>query len=293
LLPALSIVGQDSYEADYIQVYYRLAHHLDPMQFSFWAWFGYAGLLLFWNGCTLLRSRSEAERWFTWFVLATMLIALAGLAVGYRHGPPGHLSHLDLRMKILKLYPFRLCDAMIPFAASLAAVGLLARRQGRATQSWGVFGGAMVVALLLPSPDRNASRMEPDRLANWIDACRWISGHTPADALVLTPTQESWAFKWYGERAEFVSHKDCPQDAAGIVEWNNRLLAIREWAQRTYDGEYSADELRELRDKFGITHILAGRLGPMGIDPVYQNESFRVYSLREIPPAATNAGTTP
>ncbi len=298
LIPALSIVGNSSFAADYIQVYYRLAHHLDPMQFPHVAWADYAALLLFWGIGRFWTGRTPAERWFAKFVLMAVVLALVGLLIGYRHGPPEHLRHFALRMKYLKLYPFRLCDAMIPLATSLVAVNLFSRWQARlatsrdnssmsrSTWGWIFFGGAMIVALLIPPEDRNPSRMEPQQLADWLDACRWISQtqNTPADAIVFTP-QDSWAFKWYANRAEYVSLKDCPQDASGIVEWNNRLRSIREWAQEKYDGDslYTSAELRALYETWGITHILADRLGPMEIDPVYDNPTYRVYSLKELP----------
>jgi hypothetical protein len=173
----------------------------------------------------------------------------------------------------------------LPIAAAISAVGLSivgtagqrVRIQDRAPVACWSLSGLQAVALLL-SIDRNGAQSR--HIGRLAGACRWIQH--PADSVVFTPPRESWAFKWYAERAEFVSFKDCPQDAEGIVQWNRRLLWIQDWAQRTYgDGLYTAADLRELYNMHGITHVLAGRLGPMEMEPAYQNGTFRVYSLVE------------
>src|SRR6185295_11471036 len=90
-----------------------------------------------------------------------------------------------------------------------------------------------------------ASRHYEAQRGDWLDACRWIDQHLPAEALVHTPHKE-WSFKWDAHRAEYVAFKDCPQDAAGIVEWNTRLNYTKNWFDSHYKDEfYSADELRE------------------------------------------------
>ena len=102
------------------------------------------------------------------------------------------------------------------------------------------------------------------------------------DALVQAP-HNGWAFKWFAGRAEYVAFKDCPQDAAGIVEWNRRLLFLKKWYEDQYvDRFYSADELRDLRRETGITHLLTDRLGPLELEPVYRNETFQVYDLSSL-----------
>jgi len=291
LVPALSLVGNSSFAADYIQIYYRLDHHLDPMQFPVPAYVAYALLLAFWCIGRRWCSFAARERLFSYFVLTTVAVAVVGLAVGYYTGAPEDLPWLPLRMKFLKLYPFRMCDTLIPMAAAITAVGLVTARAKpvhdagqhvcatRTARPWVLFGSAILAALLLPAQDRNASRLEPQRLADWLDACRWISRNTPEGTTFLTPTQASWAFKWYAERAEFVSFKDCPQDAAGIVEWNNRLVAIRDWAQGEYRDGYDAKALGELWTRHGITHVVTDRLGPISVEPIYRNETYRVYSV--------------
>lgn len=286
LVPALQMLGRASpevaHDADYIQVFFRLSHHLDPLQFPLSGYLSYAALGAFWWWARRRMDAQRPESFFAWFVLGTLLIALAGFLLGLGPRPAEQMPGYALRMKLLKFYPFRLMDVMLPVAAAVTLVGLAHRSlpASRRPLMHGGFAAVFVIGLLLPTPERNPSRMPPRQLSRWLAACGWIRENTPADAHVLTPPRESWAFKWYAQRAEYVSYKDCPQDAAGIVEWNRRLNFLRDWAQRHYGDElYSVDELRKLQRKTGITHILTRRLGPFEIEPVYDNGTYRLYAL--------------
>ena len=116
--------------------------------------------------------------------------------------------------------------------------------------------------------------------ADWIAACRWIEANTPPEALFVTP-KESDSFKWTAQRAEFVNLKDCPQDAAGVVEWNRRLQLMTQWSKSgVADGQYSADELRELLRQTGAEFVMARAEVPY--DPawkIYSNGTFQVFQL--------------
>jgi hypothetical protein len=297
IVAGLRATEGSSFEADYIQIYYRLAHHLDPLHFAKLAWFVYAGLAAVWLVGRWLMARRGAESWFAWFVVGSGLIALCDLAVGWRHGPPENIRNysfpwlidVPLRWKVLKLYPFRLVDAMLPIAVAITVAGLLRRwceyvcqwhgvlRRAGVGLMWLACGIPALVTVLEPADDARPT-FDAEELADWRDVCRWTLSNTPQDALILTPVQESWAFKWYAQRAEFVSFKDCPQDGPGILEWNNRLVFLREWSEAALPDGYSRAEVAALKRR-GITHIIARRLGPFNFDPVYKNDTFRVYRL--------------
>jgi hypothetical protein len=116
--------------------------------------------------------------------------------------------------------------------------------------------------------------------ADWLKACRWLHDHTPHDALAYAPN-EDWAIKWYAERAEYVNFKDCPQDAAGIVEWYERQRRLSRWSRENYvDRQFSADEMQALHRQTEITHLIVSRFGPIDMSPVYENNSFRIYDIR-------------
>ncbi len=299
IIAGLRAASGSSLEADYIQVYYRLAHHLDPMAFSaashFWEspWFGYGILLVAWLLGRRRIERSDAEKWFFWFVAASGLIAACGLVVGWRHGPPENVRNylfpwgwltIAVRWKILKLYPFRLYDALLPMAVAVVAAGLAQRflqRTGRRLAfacAWALCGAPALAAVLHAAPDAGP-QMSASQLADWLDACRWIKSHTPPDALVLTPPSSSWAFKWYAQRAEFVSFKDCPQDGPGIVEWNDRLVRLQDWVDQNLKKGFGPAETKWLGD-LGVTWIVQPITEPFMLPTAYENKTYRIYPLQ-------------
>jgi hypothetical protein len=322
VIAGLRAAGGSSVVANYIQVYYRLAHHLDPVHFPEWSWirgridqyspivgrktvdclasgwFAYGVLACVWLLGRHWMSRFEPERWFFWFVTGSALIALCGFLVGWRSGPPEHVQNylvpwkwLDypLRWKFLKLYPFRLFDAMLPIAVSITIAGIARRWCERACRVpsarpkrtvpliWFLCGVPALLACLSPATDARPQMNAAER-ADWLDACHWIEKNTPSDALILTPTQESWAFKWYAQRPEYVCYKDCPQDGPGIIEWNRRLLHLSDWTERHLETGYTSADLATLRQQ-GVKYIVALRLGPFDFQPVYRNATFRIYRV--------------
>jgi len=345
VVPAVGLLlsgdNANAAQANRIQVFIRLGHHLDPVRFGTvaWgrydieaAWLGYVFLMLFWLALFLRTRRSSLEgAWrehaakqkppngnvearglpfhaappppgrssvddaFACFVTATALIAAVGYLAGQFRRLPDGMPHPDtallpLRVMVLKLYPFRLFDVMLPLAAAVSVTNLLEQRATSFT-AWqrprwlspGLFNGATFVgflafALLRPIPDRTPSHMPPQELEHWMATCRWVQEHLPADVVVLTPSatwtyRNSWAFKWYAQRPEYFSFKDCPQDAEGILEWNRRRKYLLQWSARHEEDGYSVSELDELRTRAGITHIIVP-------DPEHQL-GYRVYSLHE------------
>jgi hypothetical protein len=139
---------------------------------------------------------------------------------------------------------------------------------------------------LRPIADRNPSHMTPDEFDDWRAVCKWCDENLPPDAVVLTPQASNWGFKWYARRTEYVSYKDCPQDAAGILEWRRRLRFITTWGNENYRDGYSRAAIRKLANE-GITHIVASsEVGPFAVRPVYprgsqKNGRFRVYRVAD------------
>lgn len=288
LLPALSLIGGSDpavqLRADIIQVGYRLKHHLDPLQFPFESYRYYALLLVMWG---LVRRLTNHSGWSALerFTLFAILIAGIGYAAALGPRPFDQLPMLAWRIRLLKLYPFRIADLAVPVSLAILLVSTLEpRSRGSGPSNRGGWRAALLscvvvaLALGLPGRDRSPSRMPPDKEADWIAACNWIRQNTPEDAL-LYAANEDWAVKWYAQRPEYVNYKDCPQDAAGIIEWYRRLVFMSAWARRHYDDAlFSSAELQDLHDETGITHLLVSRFGPMEAQPVYANDSFRVYA---------------
>lgn len=291
LIPAVQLLRvpvspQTAFQADYIQIFFRLPHHLDPRTFPRFAYLWYGILLGGWlSAWWFIPPTTFARRFFTAIVAASAVIALAGLAIGWLNLVPAQQPWFSWKMTVLKFYPFRLFDALLPLAVSVAVFSWFQngneprRTMGRRLIGSGLGMGAFLFALWIASASNNPSRMTPRQRADWIDACRWINEHLPQDVLVRTP-RDGWAFKWYAERPEYVNFKDCPQDAAGIVEWHRRRVFIAEWLTDHYADEFfSTAELRDLRAETGITHLLTDRLGPIEPEPIYRNGTYRVYEL--------------
>ena len=276
-----SVPNETKSAANFIQVYYRLAHHLDPMKFLPRAYLGYAALLVVWLGVMFVSRRSDAHRRIDRIVSFAILFAFAGLIIGWGPRPAQGMPYYAERAQLLKFYPFRLADVVVPLAVSIGVATWLQSHKLPAVRFIGC-GLLFVAALFGARANVEVNRFSGDSRADWIAACRWIDQHLPADALVHSP-HNGWAFKWFARRAEYVAFKDCPQDAAGIVEWNRRLNFLKRWFEEHYDDEfYSADELRALRAQTKITHILTDRLGPLEPDPIFENDTFQVYDLTSL-----------
>ena len=125
-----------------------------------------------------------------------------------------------------------------------------------------------------------------ENLAAWREACAWIAEETPPDAVFLTP-RLAQTFRWYAGRAEVVSYKDIPQDAAGIVEWWRRLYRIHVtyvdgapvW--RSSLAELDAQQLNELGAEFGADYVVTTAYPELKLERVGPlNPSVAIYRLR-------------
>lgn len=285
LFPAARLVldrppPEISSRADRIQVFERLKHHLDPREFPQKSYIAYGVMLGGWLIARPFMQRNDAERLFARFVLATLAIAAVGLAVGLGPRWPG----------VMKFYPFRLFDVFLPLALATAVVNLLERAAGA---PWSRKGGRSLARMLAPAagcaalawalsaPGRYTNAANWKKPGNWeafVEACRWIDQNTPREALFLTPRQNV-GFKWYAERAELVTWKDCPQDAVGIVEWKDRLELVARWRSQHFRGGFSEAALASLARRTGIGYVLAWNVDPWRIEPIYRNEGFSVYAV--------------
>ncbi len=296
LIPAVAVLAQapsreEQRQADHLQVFDRLKHHLDPMKIDQFAYLMYAVMLAVWLALGLAGDTTAAERFFTRFVLATLAIALAGLFVGIMLRNAG----------LMKFYPFRLFDLLLPIAVSINVMAGL-ERLSDATQFHplcGVLARVCAFALAIASlnwsfyapnrdenearwqrksRDENAARWHPKNWTDFVDACRWMDEHVPADALCLTP-KYNVGFKWYAQRAEYATWKDCPQDAAGILRWKERLDNIARWREKYIEEGFSEAAFAELNSQTGIDYVLAWNIDAWRIKPIYRNRGLSVYAF--------------
>ncbi|HET6423915.1 MAG TPA: hypothetical protein VFG20_09545 [Planctomycetaceae bacterium] len=92
MIPVLRIVlapvdESTRYAATYLQVFYRLGHHLDPMIFPVRAYAGYAVLTLVWIVAAVRGPRSPRWFWLHGITAASLLFALCGLVDWSKHNP--------------------------------------------------------------------------------------------------------------------------------------------------------------------------------------------------------------
>lgn len=315
LIPAATMIlnsklPQDDVDrANYIQVFWRLKHHLDPTEFPIAAWVHSATLLLtslltVWAVVRFDTRHSErstellsdqhadnspllvAQSWRLWWalLLVALLIAAVGVAIGWHSGPILKTEGWQWRASLLKFYPFRLFDAMLPmtFGLSAALLTQLIPPPRRHSISLCVLLLMIVSTLFGAFQQRRQAPpgYSPTAFVAWKDAGRWIQNNLPPDALVYGP-RESFGFYWHMHRAQYVCFKDCPQDTPGILEWNSRLWDMHHWSERAYaDQNFDVAETEELYRKFGITHLITRQLGPFEAEPIYRNDVWRIYDVR-------------
>lgn len=289
-------------QANLIQIFWRLAHHLDPSTFPKSAWIHttillsvtVVGLLSVCqlSGKTAGLNKSpdtpSAEhddvswRLVSILLLMSLLIAAAGIAIGWRNVPVTKMSNWQLRASLLKFYPFRFFDTLLPITASFVLAGCAGRLLHRfALWRWMLTAIVCVVVLATAHRHRLAapSGYSPTSFAAWKEACQWLKNNVPDDSLIYGP-REGFGLKWYADRAEYVCFKDCPQDAAGILEWNRRLWVVHDWSQESYsDGSFDKADLQKFHQLTSATHILTRRLGPFESPPIYKNHVWRIYSV--------------
>ncbi|HVJ85258.1 MAG TPA: DUF6798 domain-containing protein, partial [Caulifigura sp.] len=284
-LPALrSADVATSQLADFIQVSYRLAHHLDPWTFPKSGHLFFGGLILFWLIAPLRLRSSDGFRFIDGVTAVAILFGVAATLLSYGPRPwtypPSAIGALQLKM--LKFYPFRLADLMAAVAVALVIARSWNAWNPRkaATAACGLV--VLAAAVAIPGPDQTPGGLSGARRTDWIAALHWIKQNSPADALLLA-ANEDFGVKWWAERPEFVNYKDCPQDATGVVEWNNRLLTYTDWVRTSLDGDstFSIADLSELHKRTGVTHLIVSRLGPIDAPAAYSNANFRVYQLDE------------
>jgi hypothetical protein len=269
--------------ADFIQVTYRLPHHLDAWTFARESHRFFAGLIVIWWLLRRLTPANDPHARFDRIVIVGVAIALAAciLTVGSRPWPREFSDWQAIQLKILKFYPFRLADLLVPVAVGLSAATLWdSIRTLRRRTAWTILAAALVCAVAIPNLDQRPSRQSAIQHGDWLATLQWVRENTPRDALVHAANDE-WAVKWYAERPEYANFKDCPQDAPGIIEWNRRLNFFARWTRDSFanDSRFTADELAKLHSDTGIKFLIVSRLGPFATEPVYANGTFRIYRV--------------
>jgi len=295
-------------EANRIQVFERLPHHLLPTAFAP----GYvARHLLLWALFFLLCSQIPAarggERRLRRFVMAAMALAVVGFFLAWLAGVAPQTAAAFLRF-----YWSRLSDILVPLGTVLVGLQFVLtpdRHEAVARKSahW-MIAGLIAISTYdlwnqvrhLPWLPESFGRMTPrgerfigfsDKQAaydDWRDICRWIAENMPPNAVFVTPVRSS-TFKSFAGRGEIGTWKDMPQDAASVVKWLDRLNEVygsgladpdRRWHLSLAAVGY--DKLRGLAAKYhagyAIVELVEG-VPQLTEQPIYRNGSYAIYQF--------------
>ncbi|MCA9263075.1 MAG: hypothetical protein KDA60_04480 [Planctomycetales bacterium] len=290
--------------AQEVYVFHRLGHHLLPHRMDPWliGRFVLGGVV--W-GIFVWRTRLSPADWrLQKLVAAAMLLAAIGATLST-------ITMLDrpLNAAIMRYYWFRQSDFMLPLGltAILATRFMLSDRPGNVS---GRAKGNLAMAALLLVPtvfftlhasatlhDRRpeavvqGTKLVADQAAaqrvdyrDWRDICEFIRESTPKDALFLTPYHHQ-TFKWYAQRAEFVTWKDVPQDTVGIIEWWQRSMIARRIGMSSLNRPLNMTQLWPAIETYDINYVVLRRTQyrPTLKFPVLHHNSS--YLLLVIPPA--------
>jgi len=307
VVPALGLsAGADAAmraAAAKIHVVERLSHHLLLRTFADGMVARHVLAILLW---WLLRARrpaaspseQAARTRVDRFVLASLLISLAGLAISLVEPFAANASY-----SLLRFYWFRLADVLVPFGLATAAAAILAddAALGSLFQSRPAVIRSLAAVLLCldlanesrhwPLPGRVGLVARSDTkldAASWRDICDWVAANTPADACFLTPRGAA-SFTWWTGRREVVGWKNSPQDARSLVEWRRRFVDCFSRDGSFVNMERStaalgAERLQSAAEKYGATHAIIPIDLP-GVDTLpferlHANRGYAVYRLK-------------
>jgi hypothetical protein len=291
-------------QANVIQVFERLPHHLLPHGFK--EGFIQRQLLL-WAVFLLLCSvtpATHADRRLRWFVGGAMLLAVIGFAVACLAVTTRDSQMGNFACNVLRYYWFRMADIMVPLGVALVGLQYVATglARHRVRQRWWL---AVLVAVSvfdlakqtahLPAPLNPYASVVPARpdermvYEDWLAVCRWAAENTPPGTLFLTP-RSSVTFKWHSGRDEVVTMKDMPQDAASVVAWWERLRDIHGYPQPEVRpwfrslSERGFKQVQELGQKYHADYAVVEMLPDVprwNEKPVFENTTYAVYRIHK------------
>jgi hypothetical protein len=298
-------------QAHQIYVFQRLYHHLWIADFPPEFIRRFIVTVLAWVALISIAPAAEPLRRLRAFVVGALVIAAVGAALSL-------LVLVDpaLCARLARFYWYRLSDVMAPLGIAIEVTAFLGTRLG-AYPAWRpgwvsvrvLLGVAVLLAALHvgghavacaysgiygtpPLGYRLSDEQSPQHVGyyvTWRRACDWIaeSGEIPADARFITPRMTQ-TFKWYARRAEVANWKEIPQDARAIVDWWRRMNDL--YATDSEDpwqawyislSDRPAWELKNLGRKYGADYVITYARPPLALEPVYTNQGFAVYRLKD------------
>lgn len=301
--PAASTIPlPEGISASWIYTYLRNPHHLVPSSWSQAAWlWAAAWLALFAAAAALaLRDRSpqaQSRRQLALWTALTLIPFGIGLAI----------SPWDRQGDLLRFYPFRVADSLVPLTTCLLLAGELQIR-GRRAGSGLALVVTMVIALHQGSSwmpgwgEAWASGFQPDPEKRVLYP--WISHHSRPGATILTPAAGFEDLSLLTGRALVGQFKQVPNRSADVQAWFERLqdlsgipdlgsqikgLQTRRQLIRLY-AELSPGELERLSQRYGseLAIVHSGQPAPKRWIRHQLTPSWDILETNELikPPAA-------
>lgn len=286
--------------AGLIYVHSRIPHHVLP---SYWfqrggLWKPQLKLLL----CLMVIVPSAIRPWnrltrlFSRFTLLSLLFAAVGFGLYF-------IGREDL----LKFYPFRLPDTLLPVTAYFLLFSYISRSEvtcGRVVTDRGKRVSGIVASVflfiivsvpfgnsvgrLVSDAEYYLSYLPPENAKR--ELYTWIKNNTPADSVFLISPREEH-FYLAAERAQFVSFKHSPQSEGNIMEWYRRLMLLSGKDFNTQDYNLDLDEIVEdylqlsperldrIVQEYNTDYYIGPRRSGLPYQTVYKNGGLAVYDL--------------
>lgn len=277
-------------EAARIYVFERLPHHLVPQKMPWNFLLRFAAMLVAWIFVNWKEVSDARERRLAAVVNGALAIAAIGLLISF-----AATVWPDQLAGVLRYYWFRTSDVMLPLGLGLLLMAFVVRRleqsRGGVWLTLAMIAVSWHLIAVMRERDPHPAPPADKKMLNWQDwreMCQWVSANSPPDAVFLTPRMAS-TFRWYANRAEVVSWKDIPQDAAGIVEWWRRMKNVHRplsnappivWRRSL--SLVPPAELVRLGNEYGAKFLITEAQPPLPFELVSPpNTSYAVYRLPE------------
>ncbi len=277
----------------------RHPHHMIPTDFiryvhkSFPAWMDYTiitGNVIFCAAVLIIAfiklEKNSRERQLLYYTIGSFGIFLVGL-----------LFYLTGQFNLLKYYPFRFPDVIIPFTAYFLFFRILDKHLFIKKPIIGIIAAAAVIGAsgflftvtTVSTIDSTVpiSLIQSDKRDT--ELYIWIKNNTPKDAVfIILPFIDN--FNITAERAQFVTLKHIPQNERDVMEWYDRLKQLNN-GRDFYDNRISFDfsnfknnyfmlsdvKIKETGAEYGLDYYigLPDREGDLPL--VYSNDKWGVY----------------
>jgi len=251
-----------------IQVTQRLAHHQYLLAFAPERFLCFAAML---SGFFLVYADSHRDPKYR------RLLNMALMAIGV--SICGALLSLLCAFGFststwLRLYWFRISDAIVPISLAVLLPHLLSLRFKLTHRVIATTALTIVVISAIahgagqvrdgrPGADRQSLATYPESprrtyetYKNWLKVCQWIRENTRANAVFITPIRQQ-TFKWNAERAEVVCWKDAPQDVQSFNEWYSRIEVLHQFDEQNLGLlELPDDEIAKLARNYRADYLI-------------------------------------